>query len=117
MDQEPPAIPAPGATPGRWAALRIERIEAAGMRVAARVRVPPETALVGGHFPGDPILPGFTLLALVADLAGANGFRNVRFRVPLRPGDQFELLVAADGRFTIQSGARAVATGVLGGSA
>jgi 3-hydroxymyristoyl/3-hydroxydecanoyl-(acyl carrier protein) dehydratase len=56
-------------------------------------------ALCAGHFPGDPVLPGAYLAALMADLAGrlareplAEVVRCV-FRVRVRPDD--EIVVAA----------------------
>jgi 3-hydroxyacyl-[acyl-carrier-protein] dehydratase len=51
-----------------------------------------------GHFPGDPILPGIAILAMVRDAiihheserdrkVRITGIKRVRFRQPVRPGE------------------------------
>lgn len=119
MDPAEPTSRSPGALPDRWYGLRIEPLPAGGGAdlIAVRVHVPAESAIVAGHFPGDPIVPGYALLALVSAIAGERRFRNVRFRAPARPGDELELRVTADRRFSVQCGTRTVASGALGDDA
>jgi 3-hydroxyacyl-[acyl-carrier-protein] dehydratase len=80
-----------------------------------------------GHFPGDPILPGIALLALVCDtLAAAGGglrlagLRRVRFKQVVRPGDRLEISVSpksgggeASFSFRVQVAGAAVCSGTL----
>ncbi len=55
-----------------------------------------------GHFPGDPILPGIAILAMVKDailaeeseegrVVRVEGVRRVRFRLPVKPDDLLTL--------------------------
>ncbi len=81
-----------------WHTLEVQDNALEGARVAT-VRLHAESRWFCGHFPGKPILPGIALLAMVADLAVGRfsgtgrpqhlaGFRRVRFRLPVRPGDR-----------------------------
>lgn len=55
-----------------------------------------------GHFPGEPILPGVAMLALVCDTLSAAtadrlrlaGLRRVRFKQVVRPDDRLEIIVS-----------------------
>lgn len=58
-----------------------------------------------GHFPGDPILPGIAILAMVREAlmvaesgqgrsARIEGVRRVRFWLPVRPDDRLDLTFA-----------------------
>ena len=77
--------------------LRSAPGEAGGWELAARV--PPESRLFLGHFPGRPIVPGVALLALVAraaaDWRGAAGallgVRGLKLRRPVGPGEALAL--------------------------
>ena len=80
-----------------------------------------------GHFPGAPVLPGAVLLdavigALEMRLGPARPWRVtvVKFLGAVRPGEPLELEheALANGaiRFRVISGARTVATGMLGAS-
>jgi 3-hydroxymyristoyl/3-hydroxydecanoyl-(acyl carrier protein) dehydratase len=71
-------------------------------RVAAAARFPCDSYWFSGHFPGNPIVPGVALIALVVEAVIARergdgrslaitGIRRVRFRLPVRPGDTVTL--------------------------
>lgn len=87
-------------------------------------RLSPSAAYFEGHFPGRPILPGITQIALVADVLrrelGASALRAVRharLRQLVAPGDALDLAVksAVGGsvRFELRCGADAVTNGEL----
>lgn len=77
-----------------------------GRRAQGRKLVSGGEAFFGGHFPGEPILPGVLILAALGALArslpgappGAAVRRLARFRFhePVRPGDVLDLLVRHD---------------------
>ncbi len=66
-----------------------------------RAEVPPESPWFDGHFPDDPTLPGIAQLEMAADalqLAGkgdfaVRGFRKVRFKRVIRPGERLTVIV------------------------
>jgi 3-hydroxymyristoyl/3-hydroxydecanoyl-(acyl carrier protein) dehydratase len=90
-----------------------------------RWQVPAEHPALAGHFPGRPVLPGVALLAEVletalahAHLAAALGptprLATAKFLVPIGPGSELELRLAADTsalRFEAWLGARLAASG------
>jgi acyl-coenzyme A synthetase/AMP-(fatty) acid ligase len=64
------------------------------------VHVPPELEFFGGHFPGDPILAGVVQLEMLVlrqvaatwpHLTNVARISRLRFRRPIRPGDDLEL--------------------------
>jgi 3-hydroxymyristoyl/3-hydroxydecanoyl-(acyl carrier protein) dehydratase len=70
--------------------------------VAAAARFPGDSDWFSGHFPGNPIVPGVALIALVAEAVierergegrplAITGVRRVRFRLPVRPDDEVTL--------------------------
>jgi len=70
--------------------------------VAAAARFPSDSDWFSGHFPGNPIVPGVALIALVAEAVierelgegrslAITGVRRVRFRLPVRPDDEVTL--------------------------
>lgn len=69
--------------------------------VHLKVRLEAGSALLDGHFPGEPILPGVAHLALVQEAAErlelrpvfVSGLRNFRLRQVLRPGDRIDVHV------------------------
>lgn len=79
-----------------------------GRRVDARTVFAPDDPMFGGHFPGNPIVPGVILteaLAQAAGIAAASGFpetarplfllsaiRGMKFFRAVRPGEQIALL-------------------------
>lgn len=74
-----------------------------------------------GHFPGDPLVPGAALLVAVdaqvrAQLGrGLAGIERARFVEPVRPGEEVEVRVRADGeqvRFGVLVDGRERARGV-----
>lgn len=92
----------------------------------ARLRLEPSSPLLGGHFPGRPILPAIAHLGLA--LEGARrleqrglslvGVRGVRFRRPLEPGAAIELVLAQGPeigtlRFELRSAEMLASSGTL----
>jgi 3-hydroxymyristoyl/3-hydroxydecanoyl-(acyl carrier protein) dehydratase len=94
-------MPAP--EPGLNAGFEILRSQADGAGWALAARVPAESRLFLGHFPGRPIVPGVALLALVAraaaDWRGEDGeilgLRGLKLRRPVGPGETLALRLAA----------------------
>jgi 3-hydroxyacyl-[acyl-carrier-protein] dehydratase len=100
-------------------------------RVAATARFPGDSDWFSGHFPGNPIVPGVALIALVAEAVierergegrslAITGVRRVRFRLPVRPEDEVTLeATRMPGRqgpaysFTVCLAGEAVCSGVL----
>ena len=83
-----------------------------------------------GHFPGQPILPGMAIIALVKEaivvaecregsVVTITGLTRVRFRLPVRPGETMEIRItrpaAGGGRypFTVYLAGEAVCSGIL----
>ncbi|WP_322029596.1 AMP-binding protein [Paraburkholderia sp. J76] len=87
--------------------------------------IPADHPALPGHFPGHPIVPGVVLLDHAIDAIGAALNRpfatwklsTAKFLSPAAPGETLDLAwdAAASGaiRFTLRSGARDVASGVL----
>jgi 3-hydroxyacyl-[acyl-carrier-protein] dehydratase len=72
--------------------------------MTASASVSGDSAWYAGHFPGNPILPGIAILALVQETIIASelregmqvmitGVRRVRFRLPVKPDDQMILKI------------------------
>ena len=81
--------------------------------------IPSDHPAFTGHFPGNPILPGVTILDIVARTLGKPlaGFRRVKFLSPVRPGEVLlvELTHGSKGdqTFTIHVRDRIVCEGQL----
>ena len=64
--------------------------------------VPSESPWFDGHFPGDPTLPGIAQLKMALDAirlaenrnVSAAGFRKVRFKRVIRPGEKLQIIAA-----------------------
>lgn len=74
-----------------------------------RLQIPVDHPAFAGHFPGQPLLPGVSLLAevleavladpeLAARVGPAPRIANAKFLAPVRPGAQLELVLDASGR-------------------
>jgi hypothetical protein len=90
------------------------------------VHVPSDLAYFEGHFEGDPILPGVVQLeVLVArqvaatwpDLARVREITRLRFRAPIRPGDDLLLILARPApdrvEFEVKRGETSCSSGTL----
>lgn len=100
------------ALPSAAAFLEEARLIEDGDGLHLRGRVPgPEHPVFEGHFPGQPLLPGWIQLALVQGLQpGSRGAARVRFRGAVQPGDELDVRVAS-GRFVVSGPDGPVATG------
>jgi acyl-CoA synthetase (AMP-forming)/AMP-acid ligase II len=88
-------------------------------------RVPASHPALGGHFPGNPVVPGAWLLALVERAARLQfgeglhllGMPDASFRTPLRPADRFRIVLdrIAEDRvaFRVEGETALVADGTL----
>ena len=67
--------------------------------IYAHVEIGPESPWFSGHFPDEPILPGFATLSMVFDaiqLVSNNklvltGLKKIRFKQVIKPGDRLEI--------------------------
>jgi 3-hydroxyacyl-[acyl-carrier-protein] dehydratase len=78
------------------------RLSGEAERVVASAKFPRDSDWFSGHFPGNPIVPGVALIALVEEAVitrernegrslAIAGVRRVRFRLPVRPDDEVTL--------------------------
>lgn len=95
-------------------------------RVWLRLRLPVGSPYLVGHFPNEAILPGVAQLELALHAACLldgtelvlTGVRGVRLRRPLRPDDEFDLIVTrgdARGklRFEVRAAEGRASSGIL----
>lgn len=92
------------------------------------LRIPTDHPAFAGHFPGQPLLPGVSLLAevlealladatLAARLGPAPRLAQTKFLAPVRPGAELQIVLDASGRglrFEVRdltAGARLAASG------
>jgi 3-hydroxyacyl-[acyl-carrier-protein] dehydratase len=67
--------------------------------VSAQVEIGPESPWFSGHFPDEPILPGFAVLAMVFEAIQLSsnkkyvlaGLKKIRFKQVIKPGDHLEI--------------------------
>ncbi|MHB8910321.1 MAG: 3-hydroxyacyl-ACP dehydratase FabZ family protein [Syntrophales bacterium] len=85
----------------------LSQLAATGERMTASAVVPGDSAWYAGHFPGNPILPGIAILALVKEAIIASELREgrrvmitrlgrVRFRLPVKPDDVMTLEITRE---------------------
>ena len=97
-----------------------------GTDVSLTVKVPASSGCFDGHFEGAPILPGIAHLALVLDACETRfgtpceltGIGDVRWRRPIRPGDQLAITVTGElsdpaVRFSIRCGPEIASSGTV----
>lgn len=81
----------------------------AGTLRSLPLRIPADHPAFAGHFPGQPLLPGVSLLAEVLEavladaalalrLGPAPRLGHAKFLAPVRPGAQLEIRLDAGGR-------------------
>ena len=95
---------------------KLTQLSCTADRITASARVPADSVWYAGHFPGNPILPGIAVLALVEEAILASelrekrrveitGIGRVRFRLPVKPDDLMTLKIARQkkqGRLTYE---------------
>jgi beta-hydroxyacyl-ACP dehydratase FabZ len=102
--------------PHRYPFLLVDRVHdlVRGERAIGVKQVTDDEPWAPGHFPGQPVMPGVLVAEALAQVAGvialtANpeyagqavyllGFDKIRFRKPVRPGDQLDLEVVVTSR-------------------
>jgi len=100
-------------------------------RTTAAAAVPGDSAWYAGHFPGNPILPGIAILALVEEAIittelregrriAITGISRVRFRLPVKPDDRMTFEITREEKrsgmaylFSVSLAGEAACTGVF----
>lgn len=96
------------------------------MTISREFVLPAGHAVLPGHFPGDPIVPGVILMGWCEELAGqladapviVHDWPNVKFLHPLKPDQVCRVTLkrstGTQAVFSITSDAQLIATGTLG---
>lgn len=96
--------------PHRYPFLLVDRVTEyeLGQSIKAYKNITINEPCFTGHFPGEPIFPGVLILEAMAQAAGILGFKTMgnsdqlylyagidkaRFKAPVVPGDQLELVI------------------------
>jgi len=86
---------------------KLTQLSCTADHITASTRVPADSVWYAGHFPGNPILPGIAVLALVKEAILAaelrekrrveiTGIGRVRFRLPVKPDDRMTLKISRE---------------------
>lgn len=86
---------------------KLTQLSCTADHITASARVPADSVWYAGHFPGNPILPGIAVLALVEEAILAlelrenrqvevTGIGRVRFRLPVKPDDRMTLKISRE---------------------
>jgi 3-hydroxyacyl-[acyl-carrier-protein] dehydratase len=99
--------------------------------MTASARVSEDSVWYSGHFPGNPILPGIAVLALVEEAIHVaelrenrhvvmTGISRVRFRLPVKPDDWMTLRITKERKhngfsyeFSVSLAEEVACTGIL----
>jgi 3-hydroxyacyl-[acyl-carrier-protein] dehydratase len=65
----------------------IESLEGDGNLIRVQVKLMPEHAIFKGHFPGQPVLPGVCMLAMITEIIGVH--QQSQFRISEGPMIKF----------------------------
>ncbi|MBA4422961.1 MAG: hypothetical protein C0390_07635 [Syntrophus sp. (in: bacteria)] len=88
---------------------KLTELSSTADHIAASAQVPADSVWYAGHFPGNPILPGIAVLALVEEAILASelgekrrvemtGIGRVRFRLPVTPDDRMTLKISRENK-------------------
>jgi len=109
----------------------LSQLAGSAERMTAAAAVPGDSAWYAGHFPGNPILPGIAILALVKEAILTTelregrrvlitGLSRVRFRLPVKPDDPMTFEIKREKRrdgtaysFSVSLAGEAACTGVF----
>ncbi len=88
---------------------KLTQLSCTADQITASARVPGDSVWYAGHFPGNPILPGIAILALVKEAIHTleqkekrqvliTGIGRVRFRLPVKPDDWMTLKISRESK-------------------